>query len=167
MSAFTVNEIPDWKQRAKSLGLQVNGGIAFLPRDFHLATDATLLYHEQSALTLKKVMKGSGLDIEIVSSFDGEVPRIVERSLTWIGPTVLFTAVILAENPDIVSLFFDVVWGHVAEHFKGRLEPKTARMSVIVERSGSKLSRRIDYTGPVEGLKSLPRIIKEAIADES
>jgi len=156
----------DVRSKAESLGCNVPTGIALLPRNFNKAESKYSLIHESTASTVRKLWKQSNVLESPIEKNAEKYAQICEEAFQWIGPTIFIPALIITQNPYLVSMAINVISNYLTDWFKGiSSKSRLARLSVVVE-TKSGISKRINYKGPVNGLKELPAIIKE-VYDET
>jgi hypothetical protein len=122
--------------------------------------DGTLVF-AQSSKTIIKELRDAGLPASFV---EGKVKPEYrdERGIEWLGPTLWISAILLSSNPQIISVALNVISAYLYDVFKGRESENTAKLTVFVEKTKSKTSKRISYKGPVSGLDDLKRAINTA-----
>ncbi len=164
--AIEVTEAINVPEQAAALGLAVPTHLTVLPRNFETAEALAELAHESPAATIRKLWREAGLP-ETPLELDGQrLPRMLDRSADWVGPTIFVGSLLLTENQHAVSLAISIVKDYVVNFFKGWPNPPQVKLDVIVETSESKKYRRIHYSGSADGLSELPAIIQEAAKED-
>lgn len=160
--ATTVSDCIDVRERARGLGLEEVADFSLLPLKLDSATSSRDLIHHQDALTIGKLLIESGVEIQqLRTPNDGKVG--FQKSADWIGPTIFVGASLLSQNPMLIDVAMNVIGSYVSDMLMvQKSSGGRARLSVIVEQSRNRRFRKIDYEGPVSGLKDLPRAIREA-----
>ncbi len=149
----------DIRQRIESLGLIQPSGWAFLPTNLESCNEQQQLEHADSVLALRKLMHAAGIVESPVEPEGLRIPRRTLRYIDWIGPTIFFSAAVIAENPYVVTVCLNVLSNYVFELFRGRATEVRARLKIAVEAAKDSPAKVVEYDGPVAGLKELPKII--------
>ncbi|MDK2907297.1 MAG: hypothetical protein PWQ66_1258 [Petrotoga sp.] len=156
-----VSDYIDVKKKAEELGCNIPTSIALLPRNYELAVTKEDLIHESTTSTVRILWRQNNV-IETPLEQSGEkFPCIFEHAFEWIGPTIFISAMLLSQNPHLVTITLNVISNHLTEWFRGI--PRDSRKSklCIVTETKSGHYKKIEYEGPPDGLKDLPEIIRE------
>lgn len=164
--AVDISDYVNVKERALELGCNILTGLSILPRNFETATKGDVLIYESSVLTIKKLIEREGLEVTCIVESGEEIVYRVEKSFDWIGPILLFTAVELSKNPEIVAISIGVISEYLADFFKGKMFSGKVKLNVVVERVGGEIYKKITYEGNVEGLKEIQKIVEKVTSDE-
>ena len=153
-------------ERIAALGLRVPTHLALLPRNWADSESVQDLVHEASAATIRKLWREADLPETAIEARDQPLPYMLERSDEWIGPTIFFGSLLLVENQHAVTVAIEIIKQVVMDYFRGRSNPPSVRLEVIVETTKSKNYKRISYSGPAEGLGELPGLIRESTRND-
>lgn len=82
-----------------------------------------------------------------------------QRSIEWLGPTLLITTTALTQNPELVSITLSIISNYITDFFKGRKDPDI-KFSILIQKSKTKF-KKIDYEGDKEGLEEIEKIIQQ------
>jgi hypothetical protein len=82
-----------------------------------------------------------------------------------IGPTVFIGALAVTQNPAFVQIALGVISNYVTDWFKGAVEGKKVRLSVVIEETNTRKCTRIECEGPPSGVESLVSLAKEIRSD--
>jgi hypothetical protein len=158
-------ECPDVIQRFADLGMKPPEGCCILPRSFWKAETVSDLCHESSALDLKSLFRQANLPIVVYQPDGQKIPYLQENDIHWTGPILFFAVAQLSENPNLISVALGVISNYVTGIFKGSVEQVRARLSVVVEMSETKttkkITKRYDYDGPPDQIADIIKLIKE------
>jgi len=156
-----VIEFIDIEARCQALGCNVPTGFAILPRNFESAASKSDLIHEDTTPTVRALFAEKGI-VETRIEQDGEkLPYFEENSYEWIGPIIFVGATVFSQNPNLITVGLGVVSNYLTDYFKGRIGEKNAKISLVIPQPNSKKYTRINYDGPVDGIKDLEKLIKE------
>lgn len=156
------SEYVDVVERAKSLGCEVPTGVTILPNNFETAPSRDELVFADTAIEIRKLWRSKKINQGSIEK-DGETYASLDlKSLDWIGPTILFTAAFISQDPTSVSIAINVFSNYLTDWLKGRPGNGKVRLEIVVEQTKAKKYKRFTYEGPIEGLESLPKIIHEA-----
>jgi len=161
--SITVEDYVRVDQRTKELGCSFPGGLAVVPVNFETAENRAGLHNASHTETVIKFFNAEGVTVDSFIPREERLPYVVNKHFQWLGPTLFIPIALLNENPQIVSLAIGVLSNCITDFFKGI--PKRQRsvaLSVIVETEGNRAYKKITYEGDIEGLTSLPKIIRES-----
>jgi hypothetical protein len=161
----TISDSKNIRQQMILLGLATPDGIALLPPNFFEATSKGELRQPFEAATVKALFRGANLPLCDLFAGVNNPPYVQNNDVNWLIPTIFVTAGYLSENPSFMSVALGVLTNYLTDFFKGRNEKITVKASIIVEKTNSKTSKRIEYEGPVEGLSALAKVVKEVDND--
>ena len=164
MSIETIDYL-DVEQRSLALGIKAPEGFCILPRRFEHAQTVSDLCHESSALDVKALLRQANLPITIYQPDGTQIPYLQENDNTWIGPVLFFSMATLIENPHILGVALGVIANYATDIFRGSPEPGRARLSVVIETSTTKTTKKttkkIDYDGPHDKINDILSFIKD------
>lgn len=155
-----VEEYLDVRKRAKELDFNIPESVAILPRNFESAKSKEELVHEETTPTIRILWKQSNV-IETPLEKEGEkIPFVTEKYLEWIGPLIFFASTAIIQNPTMIDIAIGVISNYLTDFFKGMIkDEKKVKLKVVVEtKYGS--YKKVEFEGPSEGLKELPRIVR-------
>ncbi len=162
--AVSITDTFNVADRAVALGISPLGDLTVLPRNFETAVARADLLHESSTATIRKLWRERGVDEKTLERAGETFPHISERYADWIAPTLFVTAKLLSENGPLVSLAIETIKEYVLELFRGSgSSNRTVKLDIVVEETQAKRYRKLSYSGPAEGLSTLPKILKESI----
>jgi hypothetical protein len=89
----------------------------------------------------------------------GQLVVLAHHTLEWIGPVILFSAVAISHNPEIMPITLGVVSNYLADWFRDvPKKERTARLK-MVQKTKEENYKIFDYDGRAENLGP----IKDAI----
>lgn len=101
------------------------------------------------------------LDIEFYANPD---ELWEQRSIDWLGPTLLITGQLLSDNPNILNILFDTLRDYIGGKTLSR--DKTAiKMKVICKKDKDSKSLDIEYEGDLKGLDKFKDAIESVLKD--
>ena len=162
----TIHEYTDVTARAQELGCVAPTNIAILPRNFATATTRAELLHESNVTTVRTLLRKEGIALDTLEPPDERFRQAQENDFTWIGPTLLFTAAQLSQNPLLVSVSLGVIANYLTDFFRGISGRKRVTFDVVVEQTKSKKHVHVHFDGDIDGFKQLPDTVMELIHDE-
>lgn len=159
-------DYPSVAERAEALDVQIPSQLALLPRNFESATTKDELVHESEVPTVRVLFRKEGI-VETPIELPGEViPQIAEHAFQdWVAPILFFSYSAFTENPALVNLSLGVISNYLTDLFKGLSAERGVKLDIVVENKEG-TCKKVSYQGPLEGLKALPKIIKEVGMDE-
>lgn len=166
--SIIVTDFCNVSERAILLGLNDPEGLAFLPRNFEHASTFDDLLHEGIVDTLRKLFRESDLHESRVEQDGQSIPLIVEKSFDLICPTLFVGGVILSESPYMFSLALEIITGYAIEYFKGIVGDRKVKFNLVysLENSnGTKVYKKAEYEGPVEGLPEIGRAVRKMLKE--
>jgi hypothetical protein len=160
-----ISDYIDIKKRAQELGCNIPTSITLIPRYFKEAKVKQELMHEDTAATVRILWRQNGITETPLEQLGEKFPCLGEKSFEWIAPTFFISASLLSNNQFLIQIALNVISDYLSDFFKGiPIHNRKVKLSIIVEnRRGN--YKNIDYEGTADGLKNLPKIIRE-IHDE-
>ena len=149
-------------ERLEELGARYPIGLALLPANFESAESADSFRQLSTAATVKTLFRNNGIPQDDIVDRAKRPQYIQNNSFELILPTLFVSAAFISENPNLVSIALNVISSYAVDFFKGMSGDKTVKAEVIVEKTKTKTCKKITYSGPVDGLKELAKIVKEA-----
>src|ERR1035437_3884926 len=159
MDSIEVTEYVDVRRHAESQGLCLTSELVLLPRGFEAIASGAELAHEAEAATVHKLLKAAGIDAQLLQHPDRRVPSVVERSATWIAPTVFVGSMLLTQSPHAIQIALNVISSYITDILKARNLPDTVKLTVVIEETKSKRCRRVEYEGSACKLKELAEVL--------
>lgn len=149
------------KLKAKKLDCNVPEGLALLPRNFEDAKSKSELVHEDTAITVRKLLKYNTIPETPLEKIGEKYSEVSEKAYEWIGPTIFVSTAFVTQNPHVIEITINVISNYLTDWFKGiPKDNRKCRLSIVSESKSGKF-KKIDYSGSEEGLKELPKIVKE------
>lgn len=162
---YSISETPDVRVRALFLGLNDLSDITFLPRHFWSADNFEQLVHESSASTICTLFRQSGLSSVKARKDTESIPTIHEKSFDWMAPIIFFSATLLTNDPNSISIACGVIGNYVTDLFRGRKKPESIKVELLIETTKSKTVKKFTYEGCPSELHTFAKII-EQVKDE-
>lgn len=159
-------EFPSVAARSVALGFDPPTSIALLPRNFVSATSAQELLDESSAATIHQLFRQAGVPEDRFDTAEAPFPSVAEHSVDWIAPIIFIGAAYASENSSMVNVALGVVANYVYELFGSLPGRRRVRLDVVVERDGSRTSKRVSYEGSAEGVQQLIPAVERALSDD-
>jgi len=75
-------------------------------------------------------------------------------------------ALLLSQNPHLLSLALNVIANYATDFFKGLPGRNKVVLDVVVEDKTQKRSKKIHYDGAIDGLKEINEIAGKVFTDE-
>ncbi len=159
MENIEIKESINYKNKISELKLDFPEGVVLLPNSIDSATDASQLMFDAEYDTVQKLLKSKGIEVNALSK-DGGFPKIVNQSFEWAGPLILFTSKLISENPEIITTTISTITNYLINKLRG--VPKgdnSVNLKITTETQSGKF-KKIEYKGPVEGMKDLADVVK-------
>lgn len=148
-------------EKLDELGCSYSEGIAILPVNFETATPTTTIEQLMGTFTIEKLFRMNDLPCSEIRR-DNEKPSYMGyRSAEWVLPTLFFSALLLSENPAIVSISLGVIANFLTDRIKETGRKSPVKLNIVkeeIEENGSKTYKKISYEGPLDGLSKLADI---------
>ena len=156
-----ISDYVDVKKRAKELGYNKPISFALLPRNFETAKSKSELVHESTTPTIRTLWRQNNI-VETRLEEEGEkLPYAQEKAFVWVGPTIFISIALFSQNPLIISVALNVISNYLTDWFKGiPKDSRKAKLSIVRETKNGDYEK-VEYEGPPEGIKELPKIIQE------
>src|SRR5262249_19873290 len=164
--SYTISDYCDVGEKAQTLGLNIPEGMAFLPRNFDKATTADDLLHESTVQTVRILFRENGIP-ETKLERDGQrIPCIQENEFALLLPTLFVSALILSQNPHLLSIALNIIATYATDFFKGIPVSNKVVLDVVVEDKSRKCSKKVHYEGKIDGLKEITEIAGKVFINE-
>jgi len=155
---YKIEEL-DISKRIDELGLTLPDNLTFFPENFDTANVKDDFVFTDSMLDLSKIFRqDNGISVPALGQ-DTELYR-TRKSADIYLPAIFFGLSQISENSTIVSVSLNVLSNYIYDLCKGTSGKKTAHVDLYVETKEKGKVKKIIYTGSVEGLKELEKIIK-------
>lgn len=150
--------------RLKELGcVYPQSGMALLPVNIETAKSADELKQASEAATIRKLLKAGQLPLVDIMSAGQHLPAIKNKHLEWTAPILFISYALYSGDSPMLTVALNIISNAAYDFFKGMGRPHRVKLDVVTEIDPEKTTRRITYEGPVEGLKELPKAIREAL----
>lgn len=160
-----IEEYVDIPKHAKKFGFKQPVKIAILPQNFESAKSSDELYYESETATVRKLWKEAKLQEERLEREEDHFPYIRKRTFEWLGPTIFIGSMLLANEPNTISLALNVISNYLTDFFRGSFQKPKIKFAIIVEKTNERKYQKINYEGDIKGIESLFDQIKK-IANE-
>jgi hypothetical protein len=149
----TVSGYPDVRERALQLGCNSPTGIAIIPKNFTTAATKQALVHQQSTPIIRALWQQAGI-VETRIEKSGDIfPTVQEKTLEWIGPIIFFSAAIISQNQDLISISLGILSNYLTDLFKGMQRNKGIILDIVVEKTKGKQYKHIHFEGSLSELQ--------------
>lgn len=159
-----VTDYIDVSKKMADLGCRFPERMALLPINFESAVSITELLQASEAATIKKLLLAEAVPLDEIVDRSQRPPYVKSKSSEWISPIIFVSASLYSQNPALVSIALNVLGNFATDFFKGIRGVHDVSLNIVVGKK-NKTYKKIAYHGPIEGLKDLPKIIRE-VADE-
>jgi hypothetical protein len=161
-------EITDYlvvSERAESLGFVAPEGLTLLPVNFDTAKSYEEFVFRSEAATLRTLFRNSDLDVERLLPAGAKPSYLTNKSFEWTAPTLFVAASLWSDNASAINIALGLITNYLTDYFKGIGGSHKVKVSFVVEKTGSRICKKLSCEGTVEGLSTLASSIK-ALADE-
>jgi hypothetical protein len=152
---------PDFASQLAHLGLRPPSKVALLPANLAAAGSATDLKQPSEAATIRTLFRTAGIQLEDIYSEEQKPSYIKNNAADWIAPAIFIGAGVLSEHPNTVSVALNVLSNYLTDLFRGKPNSPTVKASFVVEQDGQSTYKRVEYEGPVEGLKDFGDVVRK------
>lgn len=150
-------------EKLDELGCNYSEGIAILPVNFETATPTTTIEQSMGTLAIGKLFRMNDVPCSEIRRENEETSYMGYRSAEWVLPTLFFSALLLSENPAIVSISLSVIANFLTDRIKETGSKQTSKLAIVIKKNKSKTYKKISYEGPIDGLSKLDDIAKEVL----
>lgn len=145
-------------EKLKSLGVSLPSGLAILPDNLATATSIDDLRQQVESDTVRTLLKSNKIGYVEIFGDDDQPPYLQQYSFEWFGPTLLVSAGLLSQNPNVLSVTLGVITNYLYDLFKGSKESEATLNVILQQADGS--CKQIHYSGPADGLSEVAEIVK-------
>jgi hypothetical protein len=163
--AINVSDYIDVESRAAELGCRVPAELALLPRNFDSADSKADLLYDNSADTVRKLLREAGARETPLETDDEEFSTLDNKAFEVIAPVLFVSAMLMTNNPGAVSIATGVMSNFATDLLRGVPGARSVKLDVIVQKP-DKTCKKVKYDGPVNGLAELPPVLHEVFHDE-
>lgn len=156
----TISTFPSVPERAAALGCALPPGLVLLPADFETANPGDEFRFRGEASTVTKLLRNAGVPIARLGPPDHARAFIHNRSQDWVLPVIFIGTELLKQSPDLMSLTLDTIRDYVVDLFKGTAGKRDITAEIVVEDRRNGIYKRLQYSGPPQGLKELSAALK-------
>jgi len=147
----------DVPERMKLFSLKEPTQAAILPRHFDSIENVDALVYPSEAKTVHSLIRQSGI---VIDPLDEKIHFKEEQSFAFVSPLIFFASTVIAQNPHLIDLSINLLSDYIYDRIRGTNKQDNVKMEYVVETKSGKY-KKINYEGPIEGLKTLPKVIKE------
>jgi hypothetical protein len=146
------------REKNTSLGLTQPEGIGFIPRGFATTNSLSEMVYENETPTIRSLLRQEGVP---VSRLDRDKIHFKdEQSEAFLVPLLYIPFLLIEQNPVLLDVAIGVISNYCYEIISGSNRKNLVKMEYVVE-SKTGDNKKVVYTGPVEGMKEVEKIIKE------
>ena len=132
--------------------------ILLLPKNYE-SEDEYYLY-DNTLFTINKILNQSGVNSSYLD--DKPIQLLEQRSVEWFLPTLYISYSLYIENKELYEVALELIKEYILKSLPfTRREESSVKLKVIVEKSKNKITKRIEYNGPVEGLSNIKDSIEK------
>ncbi len=143
--------------------LENSDSIIILP-DNILRNDKHEEYFYSSTLpTIRKIISSKEIPFKIYNKETDPI-LIEQRGLEFFLPIFFIGSLFYSQNQAAISLALSMIANYLTEIFKGQKEPKV-NLNIYLRDDVKKITKRVKYKGPPEGLKDVDKIVKNTMKD--
>jgi hypothetical protein len=157
LMTISQSDYPSVTDRAGELGVQLPGGLVFLPENFQTAEAGDELRFRGEATTVAKLFRQVGLTIERLGTPD-QSAFIHNKSHDWALPIIFVGAELMQQSPDVVRTAIELIRDHVVKLFEGTADKKI-KTEVVIEDRRRQRYQKITYEGDAAGLGEVAKLI--------
>lgn len=163
-----VSDYIEVKKKAQSLGCNIPDSITILPRNFEYAKSKDEFIHESTTATVRVLWRKNAI-IESQLEKPGEkFPSMAEQAFEWIAPTIFIPALLITQNPYLITIALNVISNYLTDFFKGiPKDQRKVNLRIVIEKNEKGVCKKVEYKGPPDGLKDLPEVIKEVYDEQN
>jgi len=154
-------EVTDYlnvREKITRLELSQPEGIAFLPRGFEKANSVNELVYESETPTIRSLLRQEGIPVSRLEK--DKINFKEEQSIAFIAPILFITSQLITQNPALLDVIVGVVSNYVYDVIKGTRRNDKVKLEYVVETTTGQY-KKLTYEGTAEGMKEIPKTIKE------
>jgi hypothetical protein len=158
----TISEYIDVRKKIKELDCIDPSGFALLPSNFEGSNNISEFLQQSDSATVRTLFRTSQIPLDEIVSKEQRGAYVQNNAFDWISPTIFISASLITQSPNLISVALSVLANYVTDFFQGTKNDATVKLEIVVETTKTNKYKRVSYSGPVEGMKSLPEAIKAA-----
>jgi hypothetical protein len=145
-------------EKLKSLGVSAPRGLALLPGNLATAASIGELRQHVESDTVRALLTANNIAYDEIFDEDNQPPYLQQYSFEWFGPTLLISANLLSQDPNLLSVTLGVISNYLFDLFKGAGNGKASLDVILEQPDGS--CKQIHYSGSSDGLSQVAEIVK-------
>jgi len=156
-----ISDSIDIKSKAVELNCNEPTSLALIPNNFEYVLEKDQLIYSVEAPTIRSLWLQNGIQETRIEKTGDKFLLKEQNAFDWISPIIFISGLLISQNPELIDVALGVISNYLADYFKGiPKQVQNVKMKIIEENKSGRY-RKIEYEGSPEGLKDLPRIIKE------
>lgn len=157
---INITNYPNIRQRIQKLECSDPLGFALLPINFETVNSATEFRQVSEAATIKTLLRSANLPHSDIVPPERRPPYVQNNALDWLGSTLFISATLISQNPEYVTIAFDIIATYITDLMRGFGDGRKVKLEIVVEQSKNSTCKKISYEGTPEGLRNIAEIIK-------
>ena len=159
--ATTITDYIDVRKKIADLGCRRPERMALLPSNFESATSIEELLQASEAATIRKLLLAGGIPLDDILDRSQRPPYVKNKSHEWVAPIIFVSASLYSQNSTLVALALNILGNYATDFFRGLHRAPAVNLNIVMgQKNGA--YKKITYHGPIEGLKDLAKVIREA-----
>ncbi|MFM0356134.1 hypothetical protein PQR12_21775 [Paraburkholderia nemoris] len=153
-----ITDIASVSEKLESLGLGKVNGLSLLPDNLDDAKSPDELLQQTEADTVRTLLRTNGIPYAELFDDEHQPSYIQNYSYEWYGPTLLLSASLLTQDPNLTTVILGLLTNYLSDLFKGGSQGKVSLNIVIESADGS--YKKIAYEGSPEDLNSVVAVVE-------
>ena len=153
-----IREYISVSEKLKSFNISPPSGLAVVPHNLATAKSLGDLRQHAESDTVRTLLKANKIAHVELFDEDHQPPYLQQYGYDWFGPTLFVPAVLLLQNPSVLSVTLGLITNYLYDLFKGDKDGKASLDVILQLADGS--CKEIHYAGPPEGLINVAEIVK-------
>ncbi|MCG9890497.1 MAG: hypothetical protein MH252_05440 [Thermosynechococcaceae cyanobacterium MS004] len=142
------------------MGVDLSSGLILAPE----INESSEILYSTTTPTLRKLMRFNDIPLIFPHEDKNEVRYLELRSFDWYAPIIVVTSLFSTSNPTAINIALGIITNYLTDFLKGSSFHSKAHLKILIQQENG-MDRRIEYSGPVEGIKEISMVINRLLID--
>ena len=160
--AIEISDYVSVTEKLNTFGFSLPQGLSILPSNLATAESVEELRQHVESDTVRTLFKQHNVSYVEIFDEDSHPLYLEQYGSEWFGPTLLIPVALLTDNPDVLTVILGLITNYLYDLFRGSNADK-ANLDVVLQKSDGSCNR-VHYTGSVDGLDAVDKVVKELMS---
>jgi hypothetical protein len=142
------------------MGVDLSSGLILAPE----INESSEMFYSTTTPTLRKLMRFNDIPLIFPHEDENEVRYLELRSFDWYAPIIVVTSLFSTSNPTAINIALGIITNYLTDFLKGSSFHSKAHLKILIQQEYG-ADKRLEYSGPVEGINEIKHIIDKLLLD--